>query len=795
MAEVIRSREIAILEFDRIRQDLATLTVSPMGLSKVSELEPLADLALVKIRQKETGEARLLCARSTFAPAAVEDITPLLSRAAKGALLYGADLARVKVFIRAARRWPQFFREGDYLELYPLLAEQATLIKPAVELGSQLEKAIDEDGNILDSASPELASIRAKKQNLQNKIRDKLEDYIRSSKYRRYLQEALVTIRSGRYVLPVKQEYRQQLDGVVHDQSASGATLFIEPLPVVRMQNDLVSLQRQEEQEIEKILYRLSSLVAAAEADLTQNIVLYGELDFIIARGRLSLKLSGVEPLLLEADASSEIYLINALHPLLPGEKIPLTVRIDEQVSTLVITGPNTGGKTVTLKTIGLLSVMAQSGLHIPAEQGTRLTVFNRIRADIGDEQSIAQSLSTFSGHMKNIIDILEAAGSHSLVLFDELGAGTDPSEGAALAMAVLSELTARGVLTVATTHINELKLFAQAQERMQNASMEFDPNTLSPTYRLLQGVPGQSNALHIAEQLGLDKSLLDNARTFLHRTHDQVESVIASLVEDQQRYQRDSRQAAIDRSRAEVILSDLENDRELLKARREDILQQAREEARLLLRSTKSTAEQLLKELKAIKSEQSAGSDLHIERIRQDLGQLRRDVDGSEESDYDEEGLTAEDLAVGELVFIPSIKQKGEVISIAGDEVLVQVGSIKVNLTPRDLRWEKSSQQRPKKKQLSTGGGYSVDKDLAISSSVDLRGLNFDEAQPLVDKLLDNALWAGLNRVDLIHGKGTGKLKEALRGYLQTHPLVGKLRSGNPAEGGEGVTVVDLKG
>jgi len=795
VTDVIRKREIEILEFDRIRQELASMTISPMGLSKVSDLEPLSDLTLVKRRQTETGEARLLCARSAFTPAAVEDIMPLLSRADKGAILYGPDLARVKIFIRAARRWPQFFRESDQVELFPLLAELATLIKPAVELGSQLERAVDEEGNILDSASTELASIRAKKHNLQNRIRDKLEDYTRSSKYRRYLQEALVTIRSGRYVLPVKQEYRQQLEGVVHDQSASGATLFIEPLPVVRMQNDLVALQRQEEQEIEKILYRLSSMVAAAESDLSQNLNLYGELDFIVARGRFSLKLSGTEPLLLEADASPEIHLVNALHPLLPGERIPLTVQINDQVSTLVITGPNTGGKTVSLKTIGLLSVMAQSGLHIPADPGSRLVVFKRIRADIGDEQSIAQSLSTFSGHMRNIIEILKAAGPGSLVLFDELGAGTDPSEGAALAMAVLSELTARGVLTVATTHINELKLFAQVQERMQNASMEFDPDTLSPTYRLLQGVPGQSNALYIAEQLGLDQALLEKARSFLHRSHDQVESVIASLVEDQQRYHRDSRQAAIDKSRAEVTLSELEKDRELLKARREDILQQARDEARLLLRSTKSAADQLIKELKTIKTEQTAGSDQRLENIRQELGRMRREIDDGAEFDYEEEGLTAEEISAGDFVFIPSIRQKGEVISLAGDEVLVQVGSIKVNLAPRDLRREKGGLQKPKKKQALTGGGYSVVKDLAISSSVDLRGLNFDQAQPLVDKLLDNALWAGLNRVDLIHGKGTGKLKEALRSYLQAHPLVGKLRSGNPAEGGEGVTVVELKG
>jgi len=793
--EVIRKKEIGVLEFDRIRKDLAALTVSPMGFLKAAELLPQADLSLVKRMQQETSEARLLVSRSAFAPVAVDDITPLLTRAAKGALLYGPDLARVKVFIRAARRWPQFFKESEQLELYPLLNELATLIKPAVELGSQLERTVDEEGGILDSASPEIGSIRAKKQNLQNKIRDKLEDYIRGSHYRRYLQEALITIRSGRYVLPVKQEYRQQLHGVVHDQSASGATLFIEPLPVVKMQNDLVSLQRREEQEIEKILYRVSSMIAAAGDDLTQNRTLYGELDFIVAKGRYSLNLNGIEPSLSKTDTKPEICLVNAVHPLLPAERIPLSLKIDDQIATLVITGPNTGGKTVALKTIGLLSLMAQSGLHIPAEQGTRLTVFDRIRADIGDEQSIAQSLSTFSGHMKNIIEILKAVGPGSLVLFDELGAGTDPSEGSALAMAVLAKLTATGVLTVATTHINELKLFAQVQEKMQNASMEFDPDTLSPTYRLLQGVPGQSNAFYIAGQLGLEEALLAEARSFLHRSHDQVESIIASLVENQQRYQRDSRQAEIDRCRAEVIRSELERERELLKARREDILKQARDEARQLLRSAKIAAEQLVKELKAIKTEQPAGSDLRIEKIRQQLGGLRRDLNDSEESGPEEKGLAAEDIAVGDIVYMPGIKQKGEVISFTGEEVLVQVGSIKVNLAPRELRREKSSAMQSGKKEPTRGGGYSIDKDPAIRSSVDLRGLNFDEAQPLVEKLLDNALWAGLNRVDLIHGKGTGKLKEGLRSYLKAHPLVGKMRNGNPTEGGEGVTVVEIKG
>jgi DNA mismatch repair protein MutS2 len=396
---------------------------------------------------------------------------------------------------------------------------------------------------------------------------------------------------------------------------------------------------------------------------------------------------------------------------------------------------------------------------------------------------------------MKNIIEILSSAGPGTLVLFDELGAGTDPSEGSALAMAVLSELTVKGALTVATTHINELKLFAQVQDKMQNASMEFDPDSLAPTYRLLQGVPGQSNALYIAEQLGLDQYLLEKAKSFLHRSHDQVESVIASLVEDQQRYHRDSRQAAMERNRAELILSDLEKDRELLKARKEDILQEAREEARRLVRSAKSNTDQLIKELKLMRNQSSVGAESVVEKARLELARIRREIDAGEEVDYDEQGLNLEDIKAGDQVFIPGIKQKGEVISFAGEEVLIQIGSMKVHLAPRELRKGKDgSSVKKRKEQQKASGGYSVTKDLAISSSIDLRGLNFEEAQPLVDKLLDNALWAGLNQVDLIHGKGTGKLKERVRDYLKEHPLAKSFRSGDSTEGGEGVTVVEVK-
>ncbi len=791
MPEVITDREIKVLEFDQIRQKLASLTASPMAGEMAADLKPVADPAAVERQQQHTSEGRLLCAKNAFYPSAVEDIMPCLIRAEKGAVLSGPELAVVMAFLKAAQRWLNFFKNRDHCELYPLLAGLASQIQTSSELVHSLEQSLDYEGNILDSASPALSSLRRKKLSLQNKIRDKLDEYIRSAHYRRYLQDALVTIRGGRYVLPLKQEYRHNLEGVVHDQSSSGATIFIEPMPVVEMQNSLTSLQKQEEEEIERILYQLSGQVAAGKDGLIINRKLYTELDFIIACGRLSLEYGGSEPRLLERE-KPVFNLHNAVHPLLSGKKVPLEVELGEPAQTLVVTGPNTGGKTVSLKTIGLLAIMAQSGLHLPAGKETKLTVFKQIRADIGDEQSIIQSLSTFSGHMKNIIAIVEEAGPGSLVLFDELGAGTDPSEGSALAMAILEELTQNGALTVATTHINELKLFAQAQENMQNAAMEFDLETLAPTYRLLQGVPGQSNAFHIAGQLGLPGKVLEKAKSYMHRSHDQVESIIASLVEDQQRFSRDSRQAELERNRAEMLMSELEKERNLLRARREDIIKEAREEARQITKRTKSITDQLIKELREIKSDGAKQPMVKAEQVRSRLNELRRENE-PEEREFEGHELDKQDLAVGKGVYIRSLKQQGEIISFAGDEATVQVGSIKVNLPLHELnRVEAQKKDRTAQGQAGSGS-YSVQKDAVFSNSLDLRGLTIEEAVPLVEKLLDNSLWAGLKQVDLIHGKGTGKLKHGLHSYLKEHRLVRSFRSGKPGEGGEGITVVEI--
>lgn len=799
MNEVVTDREIEILEFNAVRESLAALTVSPMARSRASGLLPADDAARVYAWQEETSEGKRLYRKSSFAPAAVGDPCPLVQRSRLRAVLAGTDLAIIAVFIRAVRAWRDFFRESENVALYPRLAGLSAGLFACGELNAALRCSIDEDGNVLDGASGELASLRRRQIALQGRIRERLNDFTRSSSCRRYLQDALVTIRGGRYVLPVKQEYRHSVPGVVHDQSASGATLFIEPLAVVELQNEHTALQRQEEKEVERILASLSQKVAQTAEELEVNCELYGELDLIFARGRLADQWEAREAGLQEK-GKDEICLVNALHPLLGVGAVPLSLTLGNQETRgLVLTGPNTGGKTVALKTIGLLVLMAQCGLHLPVGEGTLLPVFKKIRADVGDEQSLAQSLSTFSGHMKNIIAITGEASPGSLVLLDELGAGTDPSEGAALAMAILEELARRGALTVATTHINELKLFAQLRPGMQNAAMEFDLETLEPTYRLLQGIPGQSNAFVIARRLGLPSSVLERARTYLHRSHEQVEGVISKLVADQQRYSRESEKAAEERDRAERLVEELEKERRLLAARRSDFLRQAREEARQLVRNTRARADDLLAELKELQNMEAARARGGMARVRGQLNEMLRETSDGEEDDGVR--LDPDSVMPGGKVFVPGLMQEGEVISRSGEEVAVQVGSLRVQVGAGDLaplRQEKGKtrEERERKRRQSsftTSGGYSLTKNDPVSESIDLRGMNLEEAIPLVDKHLDNALWAGLSGVTIIHGKGTGRLKHGLQDYLRGHHLVLSLRDGREGEGGAGVTMVKM--
>lgn len=787
MREVITAREIKALEFDEIRQKLAALTATPMARQAAETLLPSADREVVERRLHETGEGRLLCVKGSFSPLPVDDIIPPVTRAEKGGMLQGSELAAVSAFLKGVQRCQRFFRDEENAGIYPLLAGLASSMDGCASLGRELAHSINPDGEVLDSASPKLASLRRRERRLQENIREKMDSYLRNPAQRRLLQEVLITIRGNRFVLPVKQEYRQQIGGVVHDQSASGATLFIEPLPVVQLQNELAGVQNEVAREIERILRLLSSRVAEDAGALRSDCALYGRLDLVIARGRLSLEQNASPPQLL-LDDKPRLYVDQARHPLLGAAAVPLTVSMGEECRVLVITGPNTGGKTVTLKTIGLLAVMAQSGLHIPAGRASLLSVFESIRADIGDEQSIEQSLSTFSGHFKNIISILEQHGPASLALFDELGAGTDPSEGASLAMALLATLARRGGLSVATTHINELKLFAQVQQGMQNAAMEFDEETLAPTYRLLQGIPGRSNALVIAGKLGLPPKVLAEARSFLTRGHEDIETVIASLVGQRQRLVRESDEASLERERASSLRRELEEEREKLRMKREEILGEARAEARTLVRRAKATTERLIRELRLLKAEGGGREAVAgAAEARRELRQLRHEIEAEAELE-EAPALPAAELSVGKTVFVQSLQQKGEILSLSHNEALVQVGTIRVHLPQSELRrWEGRS--------AGTGppvrSSYTVQKESEIRSEINLQGKTVEESIPLVDKLLDDALWSGLGQVTVIHGKGTGKLKEGLRAYLREHPLVKSLRGGAAGEGGSTVVIL----
>ena len=793
MTDVITGREIKSLEFNEIRRILAALTVTPMARRAAEGLLPSPDAEHVEQRLQETGEGRLLCARGSFSPPPVDDISPQVTRAEKGGALQGSELAAVSGFLKGVQRCLRFFREGENAEVYPLLARLALLLDGCEALGRELVRSVDDDGGVLDGASPELAALRRRERRLEDNIREKMDSYLRNPAQRRLLQEALITLRGNRFVLPVKQEHRRLISGVVHDQSASGATLFIEPMPVVQLQNELAGVQSDIAREIERILRLLSGRVAEAACALRSDSSLYGQLDLVIARGRLSLEQNAAPPQLL-LGGKPQLHLERARHPLLGEAAVPLTVSMDEESRILVITGPNTGGKTVTLKTIGLLAAMAQSGLHIPAGRESILSVLESIRADIGDEQSIEQSLSTFSGHFRNIISILERQGPASLALFDELGAGTDPSEGAALAMALLAALQRKGGLAVATTHINELKLFAQVQKGMQNAAMEFDEETLAPSYRLLQGIPGQSNALVIAEKLGLPPAVLAEAKNMLARGHEDVERVITSLVGQRQRLSRESDEASLERERAAELRRELEGELERLRQKREGIIQGARDEARKMVRRARATTDLLIRELRRLKEEGGGGeARTRAVEIRRELQQLRREIETESEME-EAPPLPASELVVGKTVYVQSLQQRGEILSLSGEEALVQLGTMRVQLPQKELRrWE--ADPPPAGPLPPVRSSYTVHKESEIHPEINLLGKTVEEALPLVDKLLDDALWAGLGQVTLIHGKGTGKLKEGLRAYLQEHPLVRSMRGGAAGEGSGGVTVVVLVG
>lgn len=778
------------LELPKIKLILSGFCTNQLSKAIVEDLEPNQELDTVRVWQAETTEARDILRLYPLIPlGGIKDIRNILRRTALGATLEPTDLLAIKDTLFAGRRLRRFCLEikGNF----PLIQKIAAEIKVFPKLEDLIDSKIDDEANVRDSASPELQRIRRKTVTIHEKIKAKLDSILRSQVQQKYLQDNLITIRGDRYVVPVKQEYRSIFPGLVHDQSASGATLFIEPLAVVELNNELRSLLSAEKREIEQILNDLTKEVGQYVTELEISLARIAYLDFIFAKGKLSEKFDACEPIL---NGDGKVRIIQGRHPLIQGDVVPVSISLGYDFNALVITGPNTGGKTVTLKTVGLFTLMAMLGLHIPADPGSEVAVFTSIFADIGDEQSIEQSLSTFSSHLTNIIEIVNNAGPHSLVLLDELGAGTDPTEGSALAMSILEYLYNAGCKIIATTHYSELKAFAYSSAGFKNASVEFDIETLRPTYRLLIGVPGRSNALDIALRLGLPQTLVAKARSFISEEEAQVTDMLQDLEENRRR--SIAGQEEIERLRIEInnLKATLEKEKQELKIREAKILEHAYLEAKEVISKAQVQAQEIIDKLRSDLTEEARRAQ---DRASQEAKQKLK----NEAEKYAQRanelvimpGKPPEHLKPGDQVFITNLQQKGVVLSPpnAQGEVMVQAGILKISVKLSNLRLSNEDKNR---KERSVVTHLVQDKSTSISSELDLRGLLVDEALDKVDKYLDDAVLANLQKVYLIHGKGTGALRAAINNYLAVHPHTRSFRLGDHSEGGTGITVVELK-
>ena len=784
---MITERNMRILEFTRIRDMLAEGCLTENGREKCRALSPFSTLAEVARAQQETEEAAVILRYVGGHPLTeFPDARPALTICDKGGTLSAGMLLGVASLLRASRS------ARDALiterENTPLLRSLAEGLTEAPNLERDITDAILSEDEIADRASSELLNIRRHLRGAQDRIKEKLNQMIRSSAMQKYLQEAIITVRNDRYVVPVRAEYRSQVPGLVHDQSASGATLFIEPMAAVEMGNEIREWTLKEAREIERILAALSAEVAPYAETLRETVDILSELDFIFAKGLLSRRLVCVAP---KMNDRGFVHIIRGRHPLIDPEKVvPIDLWLGEEFTTLVVTGPNTGGKTVTLKTVGLFTLMAQAGLQIPAELGTELAVFEQVWADIGDEQSIEQSLSTFSGHMTNIVQIMREVTPRDLVLFDELGAGTDPTEGAALAQSILTRLLHIRVRTVATTHYSELKVFALTTEGVENASVEFNVETLRPTYRLSIGVPGKSNAFEISRRLGLAEDLIENAKKLLSSDEVRFEDVIANAEYHRQIAERE-RLIAQEASRETIRLRDeAERLRREMEEKRADSLRKAREEAKRVLQDARRESEAIISELKRMKKESHAAED--VNRLRRQLEEGIDSVSEGLEAPPEETAGAPETVRPGDVVRVASLGTEATVLTAPTDrgEVQLASGSMKFKAKLKDLRLVKNAPVKEKTTVKAKTGMMTR----SVPMECDVRGMSLEEASGAVEIYLDEAVLAGLNEVSVIHGKGTGVLRSGLRQELRKNRHVKSIRPGMYGEGEDGVTVVTLR-
>ena len=794
---MMNEKVLRVLEYDKIVERLADRASSNLGKELAGELMPSTDFDEIKQALKETTDAVTCILRKGSPPlGGIHDIRSSIQRAVAGGMLNPGELLRVADVLRVSRKLKGYITQ-DKMEL----EDTNTILLLCSNLGTnrtledRLDQSIESEDQLSDYASPALASIRRDIRRLQDSIKDKLNSIIRSAQNKKIMQDAVVTLRGDRYVVPVKAEYRSQFPGLVHDISQSGATIFIEPLAVVEANNEIRQLKNKEEREIERILMELTGEVANNADLLTENVKLLSRIDFAFAKARLSLDIKGVEPVL---NTERRIVIKKGRHPLIdPAVVVPVDISLGDSFSTMIITGPNTGGKTVTLKTTGLFVLMAQAGLHIPAAENSEMCVFRKVFADIGDEQSIEQSLSTFSSHMKNIVNILNEVDEDSLVLFDELGAGTDPTEGAALATAILDRLTKRGIRTMATTHYSELKIYAMTTPGVQNACCEFDVETLRPTYRLLVGIPGRSNAFSISKRLGLDEGIIEDAKNFLTGEDIQFEELLSDIQKNRLETEKEREQATREMREIERLKEAAREQKKKIEDEKENILNQARKEARTILADARRQAEAIMERLKELeKAYHQQNVEREMMELKQNIRQKINELDERmAESVLPRKGYAKppESLKPGDTVMIINLNQKGTVLEAPDKDgnVLIQAGIMKIKMHITQLRLVDEQRNITDSIQNTRVSGV---KSGNVGLELDIRGLNIEEARVKIDKYIDDVVIAGLHEVSIIHGKGTGALRKGVHEFLSKHPHVKSFRLGKYGEGETGVTIVTIK-
>ena len=787
-------KSIRVLELPRLLTMLERHAVSAEAKARARRLTPSDDYGEVSRLLDETDAARkmiLLRGSPTFA--GVKPVAEALGRAERGGMLNTRELLDIAGLLANARRVRDYYKED---EEGTVIDRMFLAIHPNNFLEEKITSAILDENEISDNASPELAEIRRHKRAAAAKGRQILQRIISSPSYRSVLQDALITQRGGRFVVPVKAECRGELPGLVHDTSSSGATLFIEPMGVVQANNELKELEAKEEKEIDRILYALSGEAAGFSRDILWDYDLLVQLDLIFARGELSYEMNAMRP---ELKKDGSVYLRHARHPLLdPAKAVPIDIELGRSFDTLVITGPNTGGKTVSLKTLGLLCLMAQCGLHIPCDDRSAVSVFTSVLADIGDEQSIEQSLSTFSAHMKNIVQILDEADGRSLILLDELGAGTDPVEGAALAIAIIEQARAQGAKIAATTHYAELKTFAMTTAGVENASCEFDVETLCPTYKLLIGIPGKSNAFAISKRLGLSERVIDKARAQMDSESIRFEDVLTQL--EQKRQQLEKEKAEVDRLYAQRE-EDARKAREFraqMERAKENARSRGEAEAKRLLADAKSAADETFRELDALRKEQKKldAQQMNARRaeIMHDLKEARDAADVRDES-REPIPKPSRPIRTGDLVEIPGTKRQAEVVAVKGDTLTLKAGVLQMKVKADEVRLiEDDERAATAKKPTQFAPSQRILRTASAARELDIRGMETLEAESVVESYIDSAVMAHLETVTIIHGKGTGALRKAVHAMLRRNKSVKSFRLGNFGEGESGVTVVELK-